>query len=401
MSKKIVFILLIILNFSLLFILSDLSASPDQKSLNKFKFSLKQNDQDLDQYTRSQMKICSDNQGSDGCYKDLATVLMQQFSLKELLGSFAKNEIYPEIFSRCHEETHYLSRIAYQKMGNISKVYDQCDSTCHGGCYHGAIEQYLKDKKVPLTNLNTPETANVIIQTCGKEEDYPKPLIFNECIHGMGHAAMFITVGDLIQSLKICDLFPSFMERDSCYTGVFMENSSSSTNTDHPGKFIRADDILYPCDILDEKYLPECYRYQSSYFASYAGYNWAKVVDLCGQVPRNYQQECFQTIGTNQVGYTQDFSVIKKNCELIKDENFRNSCIQGVIISLGGRYVSQPQRMIEYCQIVNPENRKSCYQQIGATISGWYKKPQDAKKMCDQIKDENYSFWCQSNIFNL
>lgn len=208
---------------------------------------------------------------------------------------------------------------------------------------------------------------------------------------------MFVTDGDLPRSLKLCDVFSDRGERETYYGGVFMENSSSSTNTDHPGKFIKADNPMYPCNILDKQYLSECYRYQSSYFAIYSKSDWAKVANLCSQVPNDYQLECFQTIGTNQVGYTQDFSQMKKNCGLIKEDNLRNICIQGIVVSLAGRYVNKSEKLIEFCQLVDAENKKSCFEQLGTAISAWYKYSVEAEKICDRINDENYASWCHAS----
>lgn len=400
MNKK-SFILgtLLIFNLLLVFIIFKKTTALDIiPEPNKFHFSLKQSQQDSDQYIKSQMKICFDTQGRDDCYKDLASVLMRQFNLKDILNSFAKNETSQEVFSRCHEETHYLSRIEYQKVGSIAKVYEQCDSTCHGGCYHGAVEQYLKNKNISLANLNSESVIKVIIQMCGRKQDYSKSLIYFECIHGIGHASMYVTNMGLLTSLKVCDLFSDQAEREACYGGVFMENSSSSTNSDHPGKFIKADNPMYPCDILDKQYLSLCYRYQSSYFASYSKWDWTKVGSLCAQVPQAYQNGCFETIGTNQVGFVQDVSLMKKNCSLAAgEEKFKSSCIQGIVIALAGRYVNQENRLLEFCESVDEANKKSCYQQIGLSISSWYQQPEDFKKVCNKIKSEVYASLCRGD----
>lgn len=402
MLKKLIPLSLVITLVVVIAIINILSHRSDQININRIltknQFRFKEPNESLDQYIRSQMKICLENAGRDYCYRDLADVLMRQFKLKEILQSFSKNETYPEIFSRCHEETHYLSRIEYQRVGNIAKVYDQCDSTCHGGCYHGAIEQYLKNKNVPLTSPDNEAVAKVITQICGKKQDYSTPLIYGECIHGIGHATMFVTDMELPKSLELCDLLFNQEERETCYSGVFMENSSSSTNNDHPGKFIKVDDPMYPCNILDKQYLSQCYRYQSSYFGFYTKWDWSKVASLCSKVPKDYRSECFQTIGTNQVGYTQDFNQMKRNCSLIKDETFRNFCIRGIVVALGGRYVNQPDRLNGFCQLVDAESKKTCYQQIGVSISSWYKNSEDVVRICNQIKTKDYASWCRDSL---
>lgn len=184
MKKKKSLLIIFLIVFSIvgsIFIL--LNRKSDQvnidRILGKFNFKLKASEDNLDQYIRSQMKICFENGGRDDCYANLSYLLMHQFDFKKILESFARNETYPEIFSRCHEETHYLSRLEYQRVRGIAKVYDQCDSTCHGGCYHGTIEQYLKERNIPLTDENNQIIAKEINRICGKKEDYSIPLVYS------------------------------------------------------------------------------------------------------------------------------------------------------------------------------------------------------------------------------
>ena len=105
----------------------------------KINFTPKRADEDINLYVRNQLKKCYETDGRDGCYKQAADVLYGQFGLAPTLKVFKENEGYPEIFARCHEVTHYLSRLEYDKQNSIAKVYAQCDSTCHGGCYHGTL----------------------------------------------------------------------------------------------------------------------------------------------------------------------------------------------------------------------------------------------------------------------
>ena len=77
-----------------------------------------------------------------------------------------------------------------------------------------------------------------IATVCGKETDYAAPLTYRECVHGLGHGAMYITDSDLNQALALCNALSNQKDQEACYSGVFMENSSSSTNIDHPSKFI-------------------------------------------------------------------------------------------------------------------------------------------------------------------
>lgn len=365
------------------------------KILSSGVYRLKAQLEDPGSYVISMMDICFKDGGKNSCYRDVANLFYYQFSLAEILDFFQKNENSQPVFARCHEVTHYLSRMEYQQSRDIAKVYDKCSSVCHGGCYHGTIEQYMKDKDLPLGVAEQQKIKSEIPKICGKLEDYKTPLLFDECVHGIGHGAMFITDGELPQALEICDNLTTQRDIDSCYSGVFMENSSSSTSTDHPGKYIKKDDRMYPCNILEERYLPLCYRYQSSYFAQLTRNNWVETSKLCSLVPKAYRSGCFQTIGTNQVGFTQDMKQMIYDCSLMPTDEYRTICLQGIVISLGGRYRGNSQKIIDLCNLVEEKFKAACFKQMGTSVSSWSINPAEVKLHCNQLTNQQYRKWCQ------
>lgn len=360
----------------------------------KINFRPLNKDEDINSYIRSQLKLCYDNEGRDGCYKQVADTLYNQFGLKKNLELLKQNENYQEVFARCHEVTHYLSRLEFEKLASIAKVYAQCDSTCHGGCYHGTLEAYLKQK----TQSSGFSLNRDFSKICGKEEDYQKPLEFNECLHGLGHAAMFVYDMELKKSLVLCDTLSVDRQRERCYTGVFMENSSSSTSFDHQSIYIKADDPFYPCNFLEERYLSLCWQYQSSYFSILSHQDWNKVADLCLQVPKNYQDNCFKTIGTNQVGFTQDMKKMKNDCDSMPSSHFQDICVTGVVSSLAYRFVGDIKKMVDFCDMVDSDNKESCFRQLGTGLLEWSNDKNLARKNCEQIRDSDGSAWCLSVI---
>lgn len=345
-------------------------------------------------YIKNQLKRCFDIGGRDGCYKEAARVLFDNFGLKKTLGFLKDNENEKEVYARCHEVTHYLSRLEYEKQKSISKVYAQCDSTCHGGCYHGTLEAYLKEEQ----NSQRFNLSSQFPKVCGKLEDYQKPLEYYECLHGMGHAAMFVTEMELKESLSLCDTYSILGERERCYSGVFMENSSSSTSFDHASVYLDKDDPLYPCNILEEKYQALCWQYQSSYFSIINEQDWQKVADLCLKVPETYQDMCFRTVGTNQVGFTQDLAVMKKDCEVMPTEQFQDICVLGVVSSLAYRFVGDMDKMVNFCNLVDQNHKETCFKQIGSGLLDWSADKNLAIKNCQKIKDSQNENWCRSVI---
>ena len=360
-----------------------------------FGMRLLSESEDSNNYVRSEMKICLDNGGRNNCYKEVGKLLFDQMGYQKVLDSFQANEAYPEIFSRCHEVTHYLGRSAYLETKSIPALYNQDRSVCHGGFYHGVIEGYFAEKNLLVLGEPSAELASNIKSVCGNSNDYSVPRFYSECVHGIGHAMMYITDAELPESLKFCDALSTRSDQQTCYGGALMENSSSSTNFDHPSKYLSATDQNYPCTILAEQYLQQCYEYQSSYFAELAKWDWQKVVTMCGQVPAAYQQGCFHIVGTNQVGFTQDQATWIKDCNYISTKDYRASCYAGIISSLGGRYVGEGSHMIAFCGLVDIAMQEPCFRALGNVVSTWSQDGSKRGEVCAKLEKDKAKTWCK------
>lgn len=344
----------------------------------------------LDTFLRTGMAACMQNKGSAQCYRNLASNLLAQAPIRTTLETIARNEQHPEVFSQCHQLTHFLARTHYDHTKDVPLAFNSCTSACHGGCYHGVIEGYFKEHNIDIGTLDDAPMEEQIRTVCGQEGTHASPRIYSECLHGIGHAMMFITEADLPRSLTLCDALAAPSLRETCYGGVFMENSSSSTNRDHPTKYLNREDPLYPCSILADQYKTICYQYQSSYFAELSQWDWNHTIVLCEKVPLPYREGCMHIIGTNQVGYTQDTAFMLATCNLIKEPAYTASCIRGIVSALGGRYIGEHARMQEFCVMVDTPHKNSCYGQIGDVLESWGLSALERERICTQTVETSY-----------
>lgn len=345
------------------------------------------------EYIFEKMRYCKEEKNmSNTCYKNTANNFLNSFSLKNILDVFEKYETTPELYDRCHETLHYLGRMEYQRVKNVRQVMTQCSTVCLAGCYHGAIEQYLIDKNIPINN--GAESIEIELpRICGSKKDYEQEEIYNQCIHGVGHAIMFLTEGEVPQSLAICDNLPDV---PLCYTGVFMQNTNGSTDSDHPSKYIKQGDPMYPCNILDDKYKEMCYGIQVAHFFKLTNFNWERTANLCDQVPSNYQNVCFTTMGSHQVGYISDMEVLKNNCISLPKRSHQVGCTQGTTRHLIIRYSGNVHRSIEFCQIVPIDFKQNCFREIGLSLRDWVKDDEEIRMLCSRISEKEYLHWCQN-----
>lgn len=346
---------------------------------------------------RQELGICNANRLVDACFQASASKLLARWNYQVILTGLEQTEQYPEVFPRCHEFTHFLGRDTYSQIKNVGQLYSFHTSACHGGFYHGVIEGYFAAQHFSVAQANDSQLAAQAQIVCGKPADYSVPRYYGECVHGIGHAMMYATNQNLPRSLGLCDSL-SATDRQTCYGGAFMENSSSSTSVDHPTNYTKKDDPLFPCDTLASNYQETCYQYQSSYFAELTNSNWTEVAQLCLQVPTSYRDGCFTYIGTNQVGYTQDMSKIKTDCDSMPQANYQELCYQGVLISLGGRYVDQPQHMFNFCGLLDVASRPECYKKAGAIISTWSNTTSERIADCDKLPDRHYLDYCLGKL---
>lgn len=350
--------------------------------------------EDPDSFTRRLMSTCARDGAPNACYQQVANFLFSTFGLRDSLALLTASQEQPDVYARCHEVTHYLGRHEFARVHGAAPAYAACDSTCHGGCYHGVLEAHLK---TIAGRADAPTLNEHFTSLCGAVSDYDRPLLYYECLHGLGHAAMFVTEADLHASLSLCDLLPDKDSEERCYSGVFMENSSSSTNIDHPSQFLKADDPYYPCNALALHYQQLCYRYQSSYFALIAKHDWDEVARLCNGVPAEYQTDCFRTIGTNQVGFTRDMRVWASTCDNLPPAH-RKICTQGVITSLTYRFPENVAKPEEFCRLVPTDLQLACFNQLGTSIQDWTTDRDAQTAWCSRLTSPEHQQWCMQGV---
>ena len=285
------------------------------------------------------------------CLKNTAEESALKIELADSFSVISENESKPDIFSLCHEFLHYLGREKYARGGDISSALANGNPVCFSGYYHGVLEEYMIEKKFYPGGENFEKLSVEIKNICTGVSKQTKD--YNECLHGLGHALMFAFENELPEALKYCDFLETQNDQGWCYSGAFMENSNSSTNTDHPSKYVDEKDPNFPCSILDKKYSGTCYVFQGFWFAKLNKYDWKKTGEECGQITKPYDLPCFNSIGQNLVGYTTDLSIVKEHCLDIPQADHRRACIEGAAGALVQRYNNGSEQKKRFCELLD------------------------------------------------
>ncbi len=238
----------------------------------------------------------------------------------------------------CHPVVHAVGRETFRIQRTVYDSFAACDQTCHSGCYHGAMERFLRGDlaESEARHITLEELKNKSTSAC----DPGQATRFRfQCLHGLGHAVVFFSDYKLGQALSICDALLDGWSRSSCYGGAFMENVFSATPEKRD---LSATDYHYPCSALPEKYKSDCYMMQTTRMSE-MGLLTEKLFGECRNAG-SHVHTCMQSIGRDlsndaRIG---DPALVAKKCGFGNGAE-REACTRGVVYALidntwDGRY---------------------------------------------------------------
>ncbi len=332
---------------------------------------------------------CDDAKCMDGVTENL----LKEKSAKELLLELEEiGKEDSDVLYYCHPITHSIGRMLYKKLSEENKhlgdVFQECDHTCHSGCFHGAMERVFQLDTTD-THLIKSTLEEKVPKVCKVFEYGEYGNIKFQCLHGIGHAVMFFLDYNLTESLKLCDLLPSSWDQSSCYGGAFMENIFASNKT----KRWLTNDPHFPCNAIDDKYRQDCYIMQTSRMFE-LGLLPEQIGKECEKAG-DYRYQCIQSLGrdvSNDARLNPNNAPVCTKLSTSRDKEF---CIAGLVYSLtdnswDGKYA------FPYCDTLPDDLKEYCYKTaISYLINSIYITKQVVTSSC-----ENYSSYpeCKSIV---
>jgi hypothetical protein len=307
---------------------------------------------------------CSGDRANDyACYQqryqDLVNGPGVKAAFADLKSEYPKNDF---VRMNCHQLAHVIGRSAADIYGYITSTYSQGDSFCSAGYYHGVMETVM----ARIGPDRIVDEANTLCAELSEQQQYS--YYHRNCVHGLGHGFMAVLKGDLYGSLRACDTLTDDWERQHCYSGTFMENVISKDNPDHPSKYLKADQPLYPCTEVDTKYKDQCYKRQSLYILGTQNSDFAKVFGVCGTVESDFRPSCYQGMGWDIGALSingESFTHVDKSklpsqlCMLGKDYEARSNCVAGAA-KLFVQFYYDDTQLKEMCDSFSSKLRAAC-----------------------------------------
>jgi hypothetical protein len=258
------------------------------------------------------------------------------------------------VLADCHAVSHAIGRETIRIVGTVDAAFRACNETCSSGCYHGAMERFLRGDSSDTNHITLQEIETKAVSACDPTLD--KALLF-QCLHGLGHAIEYASGYALRPSLSICDELSSDFAQSSCWGGVFMENLVSASPD---VRDVSPTDPLYPCDDVDDRYRDQCYLNQTSRMFD-MGLDPAKILDAC-RGAGTHAEACVQSLGRDisNGARTGQARTVSSTCELAQAE-LRAACSRGVVYALIDN-TWDAQYAFPYCTTyADPSDVASCY----------------------------------------
>jgi len=293
--------------------------------------------------------------GRPNCYRDYFADVMRNEGADVAVAEIAALSESDDYVARdCHQVVHDLGNDAAEHYGDVGIALTYEGSACWSGYYHGVVEY-------AISQFNGTELFDEMPNICTTAAEREYSFTHYNCVHGLGHGVMLNTDGDLFGSIPYCETLPDRWELSSCVGGAIMENVVSAQQgiqTD-----LRTDDLIYPCNVIGDDYVDECFAMQTSwmlYNLGYADENFAEAFAICDTVRTDMVDNCYRSMGRDISGSSLlEVSRIVRLCSL-GDPAYQEECFVGA--SLNAVYNDHGTAMAtDLCEAIPVRMQDACY----------------------------------------
>lgn len=298
---------------------------------------------------------------------------METYGPAETLELLRRGEIETGI--DCHGGAHHLGRMAFSEYGAAAAA--GLSEACQSGMRHGVMEQLFVGRGIA-------SLADDVDALCPDASD---GFGRHQCFHGVGHGVMAWTAYELEDALGICGRLGDDSGRRSCYSGVFMENvvSGLSGTVGQRSTYVDAEDPHYPCNALPERYVNDCYWYQTSQMLIVFDQDLEMVAEACREAPAIGRRSCFGSYGRD-VGnvHGRNPYLVVQYCGLAESLMHRGDCIDGAARTLFWDETQQDAGPALCAEVEEPIVAETCWQSV---VNQAHAVVGDLEPFCGRLPD--------------
>ncbi len=257
----------------------------------------------------------------------------------------------------CHPIAHGIGSAALARYhGDVAKAFSRGSSTCASGYYHGLLERAF------VGASTKGELARRARRLCASLR--ARGFLAYQCVHGLGHGLMIQTGYDLPIALEMCDRLATGWDVTSCRGGAFMENTS--TDFGFRSRWLKDDDLIYPCNAVNEEYRKSCYLRVTTRILNETNFDWAQAATLCRESGARWSGFCFRSFGRDASGFAEyDPAQILALCGATGED--AGECVYGAARAIADAH-GDPGRARPLCSVTPEEQRDPCFAGAGLVV---------------------------------
>lgn len=293
----------------------------------------------LEEYTRDIIARCSQSPYQSSCYNELIPEYFDKVGLTDTFNIIRLVQQNDRTYGYCHLAAHEVARQGVAKdPAGWRDVLSECprDGMCANGCLHGALITRFIGAESGMSWVEIDEAIEELRGICELRPGWdPSTLDKGNCYHGLGHLAMYMTVGDIDGSLEICSRFVEGKDganmRSLCYGGIFMQ-------------------LFQPLEPDDEAMVAHIDVTKDNF------------VDFCNQFAKDRgRTECFERGSMLFPAASLNGQAMKHFCELSGDRQIIESCYTMIFSLVGSGSDYNVTRIAAICNTVEAVRRGDCY----------------------------------------
>ena len=298
------------------------------------------------------------------CYqRQLRTIVYTQNPAVALDAVAKLYETDSFVRTACHPIVHEIGHLAYDRYKSVTTAEQYARETCWSGYHHGIMEKYI-------SKFSNTQLLKRISHLCPPDPAHPYSLAYYNCWHGLGHGLTIRFEQKVFKSLAFCKAISRDWERQSCYSGVFMQNIVADGSGMHQSVDLRPSDPIYPCDKVAADQKQPCFLMQTSYVLRVFKWDIPRAFHTCDGVQAAYVSTCYRSMGRDISGAaTLDPRTVVRECALGATAH-RSDCIAGAAANaVYDRHGTE--RADELCKLVLSADRPGCtaaVRQAAATL---------------------------------
>lgn len=290
----------------------------------------------------------------------------------------------PAVHGDCHQISHWVGRagLAHFKK-DAAQALSHGAMTCNSGYYHGVLQAAFGG----LPKGEVQRKSRVLCNTPAVNVD---DFLLYQCVHGLGHGLMIYSAYDLPWSLKTCHSLRSDFDRVSCTGGVFMQNLDTTMGK---SKFLKANNPLYPCNIVVKQDKYYCYLMATSRILPMVSYNWVRAAAWCRKAEKGWVSICFQSFGRDASGtsqYRPEQTI--RLCDAAGKVG-ESDCIYGAARDFGNNYAGDS-RSLSICAAAPKKYKARCYEGLGTIIGALHRDEAGRRAGCANGIPKRYERAC-------